>query len=213
MANITPSRRAPFVPPIEAIKFGLPVTSGTLVPLADGFNSLFGWRCLRTARWTADYNAPLAGTYLDDGPQGTSGTLRLWLTTSDVNEFGGPAQLGALVVYQAKSQTSQEPSIEFELYKQAGAAFRDAIIFRTGDGSLSEGWTGNMGARVYPLFTAWTPFFVDDSATDAANPTTPRLMNLDAADTRTLMEVRVNYANARPLFVTVFEAYRPVLPQ
>ena len=214
MANITPSRRAPAVPAKDGIKHGLPVSSGSLVPLADGLNGLFGWRCLRSAAWTLDYANPTPDTYIGDSPSGISGTARLWLTTSDHCAIGGPSNIGVMIVYQAHRVASQYPSIEVELHTQAGA-FRDAIIF-DGDPAVDDLRAlrgGDVGARTYPIMTRFTPLSTGPSATDAASPTTPRLLNLDAGDERTLMEVRINYANARPLFVRAFEAYREVIAQ
>jgi hypothetical protein len=215
MANLTVSRRFPTVPSKAAIKFGLPVSAGSLVPLVDGFTSMVGWRCLRAASWTADHTRPLAGTYIESLPN-ADGTIKMWFTSSDIAAFGAPAQVGVAIVYQAANVASAVPSIQVDLLEQSGAGFRDAIKWDAANGvdTLPTQRSSSADDRQYPLLFVASPFVVDGSAVDTANPTTPRLLNYaDANDRRTVMEVRVKYVKARPLFVYVFEAYREVLAQ
>lgn len=203
---VTITRRHPAAPSKAAIMFGMPVAAGTLVPLADGLNGLAGWRALRSASWTVDHGAtPVSDVslpYIRTTPPAGPLTTRVWLEVGDIAQA-----LQVSLVYQAVVTPSATPSIKVELYR-LGGAFRDAIIW-DGAAAVATLPTRRLNNR-FPLLTVTAPMRLDESAVDAATPTRPRLLNLDA-DARQTMELRIITTNARLLFAYAVEAYQEVV--
>lgn len=197
------SRRRPVLPNPEALQVKVPIQGGAAGQLVDGANHAAYWWGLRSGLWTWDYKTPTSGTLEQETPNGTSITVRGWLKVTPTSDA-----LFLWVHYQAYDIASGgAPSIVAHLDNITdGAASKDSIQWQTTDGTLPVLRAGANGDHRYPPLTVTSTTRVD--ATPAVTPSTPRALNLVAADAGDEIAVRLVCTNVRPLGMRVIERYR-----
>lgn len=206
----TVSRRYPVAPPVESLRYRVPVQSAAVGTLIDNLVHQAGWRALRSVTKVWDYDAPTSGTLEGETPNGTGYTVRATMELTGLEADARAVFL--LVVYQAYELPSgTAAAIVAHLDNLTdGDTSKDSIKWAVGEGSLPEGRSGAAGSRLFPPQVVTSTMAIDPSP--AATPSGPRCLNLDDDDDAgDIVQIRLACTDARPLALYAVEAYQAVL--
>lgn len=202
----------PVAPPVNALRYRVPVQSAAAGSLIDFTNHLVGWRALRSTLKTWDYDpSVVSGNIINDNPNGTTIEVRATMRLSGIDS----AARGIFVVvdYQAtKEPSGSAPAIDCYLDNLTdGATARDQITWSVANGTLPTQFTPGGNVR-YPILRVTSTIRYDGSASTAE----PRLLTLDTAGAGTdgagdIVQIRLDCTDVRPHRLLAIEAYREQL--
>lgn len=205
----TVSRRYPVPPPVESLRYKVPVQSAAVGSIFDNLLHMAGWRWLTSAVHVWDYNKPSSGTLEGDPPNGSNYTVRCRFTRTGLADH-----IFLIVHYQAYELPSGTAcSIVAHLDNITdGATSEDQIKWSVADGTLPDRRTGGAGSRLYPPLTVTSTTAIGASAPAPGAPSGPRMLNYAAGDgVADELSIRLVCTDVRPLGLYVIEGYQESL--